>query len=134
MNGRKRRGGGDWRSGRLGLLSLLSLILVRLLSVAPAEAATLEWDRNSEVDMQDYQVWACFTANCVVTKAPAMLQPGTVPQPVVGVKPTAVLDIAGKEGAVAVSARDTSLNESGLSVSRPFDQKPPATPPQPVFR
>lgn len=96
------------------------------------EAATLTWDRNTEPDMRDSQVWACFTPNCIVTKSPTMLQ-GTVPQPATG-NPTFVLDTAGREGSVAVSARDQSLNESGLSVPVPFDLKPPANPSNPRFQ
>lgn len=97
------------------------------------EAATLTWDRNTETDMQDYQVWACFTPSCVVVKSPTTLQPGTVVQPPTG-NPTYIIDTAGREGSVAVSARDRSLNESGLSVAVPFDQRPPANPANPRFQ
>lgn len=110
------------------------LLLGSILVASSASAATLEWDRNAEPDMKDYQVWACFTPSCVVIKAPAMLQPLTVTQPAVGVKPTFSLDIANKEGAAAVSARDLTLNESGLSVPVPFDGKAPATPLNPRFQ
>jgi hypothetical protein len=99
-----------------------------------ATAATLEWDRNSESDMKDYQIWACFTPSCVVIKSSGTLQPGTIAQTTVGVKPTATLDISGKEGSVAVTARDLSLNESGLSIAVPFDAKAPAAPTGPAFR
>lgn len=98
------------------------------------EAATLTWDRNSETDMQDYQVWACFTPSCVVVKSAATLQPGTVVQPAAGVNPQYVIDLAGREGSIAISARDRSLNESGLSVAVPFDQRPPANPANPRFQ
>ena len=108
--------------------------LLVFLAAGVAEAATLTWDRNSETDMKDYQVWACFTPGCVVIKTAGMLQPGTVLQPAVGVRPSYNLDIAGKEGAVSVSARDQSLNESGLSVPVPFDQKAPAVPANPAFQ
>ena len=111
----------------VGLLSCNGLL------IESAQAATLTWDRNSEVDLRDYQVWACFTPNCVVVKAPAMLQPGTVAQPTTG-NPTYVIDLAGREGSIAVSARDQSLNESGLSVQVPFDQKGPAAPANPRFQ
>jgi hypothetical protein len=84
--------------------------------------------------MLDYQVWACFTPNCIVAKTPGMLQPGTVLQPPAGVKPSYVIDLTGREGAIAVSARDQSLNESGLSVSVPFDRKAPAVPTGPALR
>ncbi len=95
-----------------------------------AEAADLVWDRNGESDMKDYQVWACFTPNCVVTKSATTLQ-GTVPQPAVGAIPKFTIDLTNKEGAMAVSARDQSTNESGLSVSVPFDVKAPAVPVNP---
>ncbi len=114
--------------------TLFAVLCLSFLLVDPSLAATLEWDRNGESDMQDYQVWACFTPNCIVTKSATTLQPGTVLQSVVGVRPSYVLDITGREGAVAVSARDLSLNESGLSVPRPFDQVAPAVPARPAFR
>lgn len=97
-------------------------------------AATLDWQPNSEPDMKDYQVWGCFTPNCVVIKTQAMLL-GTVPH-VAGstARPSFVVDIANKEGALAVSARDQSLNESPLSVPRPFDRVAPAAPPQPELK
>lgn len=97
-------------------------------------AATLTWDRNAEPDMQDYQVWACFTPSCVVVKSPSTLQPGTVVQPAAGTNPQYVIDLAGREGSIAISARDRSLNESGLSVAVPFDQRPPAIPANPRFQ
>jgi hypothetical protein len=109
-------------------------VLIGAVWALPSQAATLTWDRNSEADMKDYQVWACFTPNCVVIKSPGMLQPGTVNQPASGVKPQYNIDLTGKEGAAAVSARDQSLNESGLSVAVPFDQKPPTTPTNPAFQ
>lgn len=113
---------------------LTALLLLCLLCAGSAEAATLEWTRNSETDMQDYQIWACFMPSCVVVKSPTTLQPGTVVQPAAGVKPSYVIDIAGREGAVAVSARDRSGNESGLSVSVPFDQVAPSIPVSPILR
>jgi hypothetical protein len=102
--------------------------------VGLVHAATLEWDRNTETDMKDYQVWACFTANCVVIKSAATLQPGAVVQPAVGVIPSYILNITGLEGSVAISARDLSLNESALSVPVPFDAKAPGVPVAPRFR
>jgi hypothetical protein len=106
----------------------LIMVLLALFLTVPAMSATLEWNRNSETDMKDYAVWACFTAGCVVTKSATTLQPGLVLQPAVGATPTYNLDIAGKDGAVAVSARDTSLNESALSVPLPFNATPPLAP------
>lgn len=108
--------------------TLLVVLCVSLLLVNLSPAAVLEWDRNIEPDIQDYQVWACFIPGCVIVKSATTLQPGVVLQPAVGAKPSYTIDITNKEGAVSVSARDTSLNESGLSVSVPFDQRPPLTP------
>lgn len=99
-----------------------------------ATASTLEWDRNGETDMKDYQVWACFTPNCIVVKSATTLQPGPVAQPVPGAVPSYSLDITSREGSVAISARDQSLNESVLSVSVPFDAKAPGAPVSPRFR
>lgn len=118
---------------RLQTLKCLICILALLMPVT-AFSATLEWDRNTETDMKDYQVWACFTKSCVVTKSAATLQPGTVVQPLVGTIPTYILDITGTEGNVAVSARDQSLQESALSVMAPFDAKAPGVPAAPRFR
>ena len=114
--------------------TLVAAIGLSTLLVQGSAAATLEWDRNAETDMKDYQVWACFTKDCVVIKSPSMLQPGTVLQTTAGVVPTYQIDLTGTEGAVAVSARDLSLNESGLSVSVPFDAKAPGVPAAPRFR
>jgi len=115
-------------------MKYLVLVFILLLLPMSALAAILSWDRNSEPDMQDYQVWACFTANCVLIKSAATLQPGAVAQPAIGVKPSYVMDLAGKVGSVAISARDTSLNESGLSVQVPFDQQAPSIPVNPTLQ
>lgn len=109
-------------------LCVITSVLGLLALNTPALASTLEWERNLEIDMKDYQVWVCTTPSCVVTKSPSTLQPGTITQTAPGIRPQVIIDLTGKEGAVAVSARDQSLNESGLSVSVPFDQRPPLTP------
>lgn len=114
--------------------TLLAILSLSLLLVNLSPAATLEWDRNTEGDLKDYQVWACFTPSCVVIKSPSTLQATPVLQTLVGVKPSLVMDIANKEGSVAVSARDTSLNESGLSVPLGFDNVAPAVPTGPLFK
>jgi len=118
---------------KVSIASLVGLFVVALFA-SPVLAATLTWDRNSEIDMKDYAVYACFTANCIVTKTPTMLQPGFTLQPTVGVLPTHTLDIVGKEGSVAVTARDQVLNESSLSVQVPFDAKAPVSPGSPRFQ
>lgn len=95
--------------------------------------ATLVWDRNSESDMKDYRVYACFTAGCILMQSPSMLV-GTVTQTATGVLPSFVIDVTGKEGKVAISSRDQSLNESGLSVAVPFDFLAPVVPLNPRFQ
>lgn len=115
-------------------VAVFFVALLIAVAVGIAGAETLTWDRNSETDMKDYQVWACFTPNCVVIKAPGTLQPGTIPQPASGVKPQYQTDLTNKEGSIAVSARDISLNESGLSVAVPFDKKAPLPPTNPVLQ
>lgn len=96
---------------------------------APAFAGTLDWDRNTEADMDHYNVYACTDApGCTVLQTAAM-KLGSVPQPAAGVVPAFPLPVA--EGMTAVSAVDHSANESGLSVSIPFDAKAPGVPAHP---
>lgn len=97
-----------------------------LLISSQAFALTAEWNRNSETDMKEYHMYMCETANCTVSKTPALIK-GTVPQPAVGVVPSWPIP-AGKSGSLAVTALDTSGNESPLSNVIFFDQTPPATP------
>ena len=102
---------------------------------APVEAKELFWDRNSEADMQDYQVFACETAGCVIPDPPlpSTLR-ATIAQPALGVQPTWTLPTTLTVGTLAVRARDTSSNVSGLSVQVPFDQVAPAVPRNPALR
>ena len=107
-----------------------TLILVfgfLVLLAGVAGAASLEWDRNVESDMANYRVYACFTKGCVVTQSGPMLQPGTVAQPAVGAIPKWPIP-ANKEGSLAVSAVDTSANESPLSAPVGFDTLVPSAP------
>lgn len=102
------------------------LLLVLWLSPLPAFALTAEWERNTEPDMKEYAVYMCETKGCTVSQTPIM-QKAVVPHPLQGVKPTwPVPD--NKEGAIAVSARDASGNESPLSNVVPFDSLKPLTP------
>ncbi len=110
------------------LIGMLACLILFGGLLAQADAATLSWDRSAETDMKDYQVWACFTPNCVVIKSPGMLQGTPVVQTAPGVRPSISFAAEGKEGAVAISARDQSLNESGLSVPFPFDKVAPGAP------
>ena len=93
-----------------------------------AEAATLTADRNVESDWDHDNVYQCLGLGCTVVQNSAMKLPVTMPKTAVGVRPSATVDIAGKEGAFAVSASDVSGNESGLSVPLPFDKSAPLTP------
>lgn len=98
-----------------------------IVLASPVLAKDLIWDRNSEIDIQDYLVYGCQTANCVVLKTQANLL-ATVPQTAAGVLPKWTLPTALVQGELAVSARDKSQNESGLSVPLPLDLVPPAAP------
>ena len=112
------------------LTVVFGVIFVGLCLTSPTNAKDLTWDRNIEPDMQDYQVWACQTANCVVLKTQSNLV-GVVPQPAQGTAPKWTLPATFTVGSLAISARDQSLNESGLSVPVPFDQVAPAVPANP---
>ena len=88
-------------------------------------AQSLTWDVNTEADMKDYGVYSCVPVGCLVVKSAAMLK-GYVIHPTV----TFILP-PGTQGSIAVTARDTALNESGLSVSIPFDLLAPKAPVNP---
>lgn len=100
-------------------------ITLTLIIPIPLYAQSLTWDANTETDMKDYGVYSCEIANCVVSKSAAMFK-GYVNHPTV----TFPLPV-GREGMIAVTARDTALNESGLSVSIPFDGISPRVPVNP---
>lgn len=118
----------------MGEISMKKLLLIGFFLLVPimgtAYAESLQWVRNSEPDMKDYQVYACFTPSCVLIKSGSTLQPGNVSQPAAGVVPSFIMNLAGKEGSIGVLARDLSLNESALSVI-PFDKTPPLSPANP---
>lgn len=126
MNGSKRKRNGYLRS--LGSGIVLSGIVSLLAFGGSAEAATLAWDRNSESDMDHYNLYGCFTAGCTVAQNNTMKQAGTVLQTPTGTIPSVVVTITGKTGNYAVSASDASGNESGLSVPVPFDALAPSAP------
>jgi hypothetical protein len=114
-----------WLKSFIVCLALLGLVVA--VEPANAQAATVaDWARNAETDMSGYNVYACLTKGCVVAKSPAQFQVA-VPQTAAGVRPRWTLPV-GQEGALAISAVDVSGNESGLSVSVPFDSKAPAIP------
>lgn len=102
-----------------------------LLATSAWADSKLNWTRNVETDMSHYRVYACKVKGCVVSQSGPMLQPGAITQPPVGSSPQWDLPVD-TEGAAAVSAVDQSSNESGISVSVPFDRKAPAIPVNPV--
>lgn len=107
---------------------VLCLIAVSLLCAfgSLSEAATeANWDRNTEVDMLQYRVYSCIVKGCTATKG--VTPTATVPQTAVGTRPKWSLPLD-TEGALVVTAVDTSNNESGASVSVPFDTKAPTVP------
>jgi len=106
------------------LLMVMGLFVLAAQTAWAASAVT--WDRNTEDDMKDYNVYACIGKGCTVAQTAANLI-GTVNQTTAGTLPTQLLP-SGKEGTVAVSARDLDGNESGLSVSVPFDTATPKVP------
>lgn len=104
-------------------LALIGIAWLSLVSVA--SALTLEWDRNVEPDMKEYQIYACWTAGCTVQKNLACkVTSAVIPQTVAGVKPSWAIPI-GKSGAIAVTALDLSGNESPISLPLIVDQTPP---------
>lgn len=105
----------------------LGLLIGFFLSISSqAFALTAEWNRNTEADVKEYGMYMCETANCTVSKSPAMLK-ATIPQTVAGVSPTWPMP-DGKIGAIAVTAKDQSGNESPLSNTVVFDTATPGTP------
>lgn len=122
------------QSKMIGAVRAACVVLALLVLSSGAEAATkLIWNRNADSDVSHYTVYACFTKGCVVTRTTGMKQPGSIVQPAVGVIPDWLLPLD-KEGTLAVSATDTSGNESGISVPVPFDSVAPAIPVNPQLQ
>ena len=112
--------------GKKKYIGLLCFALVLFGFNGWAEAATeLNWDRNTESDMLQYRVYACSVKGC--TAAKGVTPTATVSQTAVGVRLKWSLPVD-TEGALVVTAVDTSNNESGATVSVPFDTKAPAVP------
>lgn len=110
-------------------ITSLFLVLIILVVAGPAFALTATWNKDTETDMKDYGVYMCFVTppatSCTVVKSAAMLQ--SYVSHVATVNPSYPI-LVGSAGSVAVSARDLSGNESGLSVPVPFDQVAPQVP------
>lgn len=115
---------------RVGLIALVAMLAI---GATAADAQTLGWDRNATTTVAatnttDYRVYGCFTVGCTVLRTDAMLQGAPVLQPASGVVPSMVLDLAGRVGSLAVTARNAALVESGLSVALGFDLRTPSIP------
>lgn len=106
---------------RTALFTVFSLLIS-----TQAFALTAEWIRNTDSDMKEYRMYLCEGKGCAVQQATANIA-GTIVQPAVGVVPTWPVPNA-KVGAIAVSAVDTSGNESPLSNTVTFDTVTPGTP------
>lgn len=104
--------------------TILALACMLLMPFS-AYAQSLTWNANTETDMKDYGVYSCSTVGCTVVKSSAMFK-GYVNHPTVN-----FLLTPGTQGSIAVTARDLALNESGLSVSIPFDLVAPQAPVNP---
>lgn len=107
----------------IGFLLIFSLLPM----MGTAQAVTLQWDRNTEADTKEYDVYMCTPlSNCVVSEV-ASTRIGTVQQVGVGLVPSFVIP-TNLEGKVGVSASDTLGNESPLSNIVIFDTKAPLAP------
>lgn len=107
---------------RIGVLSILGIMVV---FASPAFALTATWKNNTESDMKEYVVYLCKVKGCTVIQEAAQ-QVAVVPfNP--SVTPSWPIP-TGIDGTLAVSAKDTSGNESGLSNQVPFDQSKPSIP------
>lgn len=107
---------------------LAALCIACALALAPtiaAAATEANWARNGEADLLQYRVYTCLVKGCTAVKGATAA--AVIPQTASGVRPKWDLP-QGAEGALAVTAVDTSNNESGASVSVPFDTAPPAIP------
>ena len=107
------------------------MVLVSMAGTALAETAS--WTGNPEPDVEAYTIYVCEGAGCVVQRTPAMRR-GTAPHVGAGVTHSYAVDLTGKEGALAVTAKDFSQNESGLSLSVSFDKASPSIPARPTLQ
>ena len=103
------------KSGKKKYVGVLCFVLVLFGFSSFAEAATeLAWDRNTEVDMLQYRVYACTVKACTASKG--VTPTATIAQTATGVRPRWPLPLD-TEGALVVTAVDTSNNESGATVA-----------------
>lgn len=107
----------------------LAIVIVGLLASPALGFTGLDWDDNTEPDLQDYQVYSCTTWPCDTGT-------GTL-EATVTVSDWTPGGNLPNDTCYFVTARDTSLNESGESnvvetgpsqVCPPADTTPPAAP------
>ena len=103
---------------------LMMLIVIMWAGVAWAAPPTsLVWDRNTEPDMLEYNVYTCSSsATCVPN-----VSIGTVPQPAIGTVPKFMIP-ANTQGRAAVTAVDLVGNESNKSNVISYDKQAPGDP------
>lgn len=109
----------------------LIVLAVLVLMGSPAWAAaptTFVWDRNTEVDLEHYELYGCSTSSTCVPGTSTTDRIGAdVPQSVIGTRPSMLIP-ANTEGRAAVLAVDLLGNKSGLSNVVNYDKKAPAVP------
>jgi hypothetical protein len=103
---------------QFGIAFFLSLLIV-----SPSFALTASWQPNTEPDMKEYGIYACKVKGCTVQRDISQ-RIATVPHPTV--KWALTPDLI--EGSLALTAIDTSGNESPLSNQAPFDLQAPKIP------
>jgi len=112
----------------IAIAGIASMILM-VAMCKPAHADTIfEWNRNIEIDLDHYEMYACNTSTVCVPGTTASDKIGNnINQPLIGIKPTMLIPI-GTEGRAGVIAVDLVGNRSGLSNIVPFDAKGPVNP------
>lgn len=101
----------------------VALLFVSVSMSSSAFALTASWQPNTEPDLKEYGVYACKVKGCVVQRETTQ-RIATVSHPTVKwiLSPDLI------EGTLAVTAIDTSGNESPLSNQVPFDLQAPKSP------
>lgn len=104
----------------MGSAVVVYAILLIAFCTPTHAATTFEWNRNTETDVDHYEMFGCSTsATCTPGTTPADKIGIDVPQPAIGIKPTMPIP-ANTQGRAAVIAIDLSGNRSGLSNIVPF--------------
>lgn len=101
----------------------LTMFMVWTSMAWAAPPTTFLWDRNTETDVDHYNVFTCSTSATCVPNANV----GTAAQPAIGTPPSFPIP-ANSQGRVAVTAVDLVGNESGQSNIIAWDKQPPGNP------